>query len=69
VEDYNQKLKDREEYGVMNQVMGAKRTANSNGYFTPYQVSPTTPSLWSTTATLRENDLNAWMKTQKSEGT
>ena len=32
VEQYQQKLKDREDYSVNNQRLGLKRTANTNGY-------------------------------------
>ena len=31
VESYENKLKERENFGVMNQRLGLKRTANSNG--------------------------------------
>jgi hypothetical protein len=31
VENYQQKLKEREDYGVTNQKLGIKKTANTNG--------------------------------------
>jgi hypothetical protein len=56
VENYQNKMKERDEYSAVNQIMGVKRTANSNGYSPSYPDSPTTPSLSNTTATPKAKD-------------
>ena len=45
VDNYEKKLKEREDMGVMNQRLGLKRTANSNGYTVDHADWLTTPSL------------------------
>ena len=51
VENQQNKVKERDEFSAVNQIMGAKRVANSNGYASAQQASPIIQSPWSTTAT------------------
>lgn len=56
VEHYQQKLKEREEFSVNNQLQGLKRTANSNGYICNESDSPTIRLLWSTIVTPKDKN-------------
>ena len=62
------KTEQRIEESISNQRQGRKRTANSHGYSPHNPVSPTTPSLSSTTTTPKGNDSNAWTKTTRFAG-